>query len=121
MNEVDALSVFLGGVISKPKRDRYLNLSSREKGKENFLLDLSHVLKRHLVRSCKVVGLSEHEWNDNGYLFTSEHEFGKQVDKLKMAYDAAPWSGGWLLINSSGSSGVLRSDGRIDDEIFLRL
>ena len=121
MTETNALSTFLKGVLSKQKKERYLGFISNKKGQVKFLHDLDHSIEESIIESHKVAELTQQEWKESGYLFTSSGEFGKPVENLKTAYDSAPWEGGWLLINNSGSFGVLRPEGRIDDEIYIKL
>ena len=119
MTNTEALCIFLQGAMSKQERDRYLELISSKKGQEKFLRDLDHSIESHIFESCKVEELTQQQWNQAGYLFTSRGVFGQPVEMLRTTYESAPWDGGWLLIGQSGIFGIFRPEGRIDDEIYI--
>lgn len=121
MTDINALSVFLKGALVKEKQDRYLGFISSKKGREKFLRDLDHAIEGYIVASRKVSELKQQQWNENGYLFTSRGIFGEPVENLKAAYESASWDGGWLLVSHSGTIGVFRPEGRIDDEMYIEL
>ena len=121
MNEIDALSKLLKGTLTKSKKERYLGFISSKKGRNKFLHELDHSIEKYFIDSKKILKLTDTEWNESGFLFTSSGEFGLSVKNLKAAYEKTPWDGGWLLVNNSGSFGVLRPEGRMDDEFYIKL
>ena len=121
MNNVEALSNFIKGAVSKQKIARYLGFIGSPKGQVKFLKELDHSLEKVLTENKIKNNITEKEWSESGYLFSSNGVFGESVQNIKAAYEASQWDGGWLLIDSSGKFGILRSEGKMDDELYIRL
>ena len=121
MNSTEAISTFIKGALSRQKHDRYLGFVNSAKGQTKFLKELDHSIEKVVDKSKVYKNITDSEWNESGYLFSSNGVFGKSVENIKAAYDSAIWDGGWLIINESGVFGILRPEGRMDDELYIRL
>lgn len=120
MND-DLIATFVKNVINKNKQNRYIGFLSTEKGHKKFLASLDHDLERDLKDKLPIEKFSELEWAANCFLYSSGGEFNSPQVSFKTAYENAPWDGGWLLISDSGKRAIFRPEGRIDDELFIKL
>ena len=121
MTNTEAISKFIKGSLAKQKHERYLGLISSQKGRIKFLKELDHSIDKVMDTAKFKESLTESEWNEIGYLYSSNGVFGKCVENIQVAYEGASWDGGWLIINEAGTAGILRPEGRMDDELYIRL
>ncbi len=121
MESTEYLAKFIREAVIKTKRERYVGYLANKKGKAKFLATLDHDLERDIVTSKAVKELSEDEWSSSAVFFSSQGAYEVQSDTIKQAYDNAPWEGGWLILNEAGNYGVYRPEGRMDDELYIKL
>ncbi|UCE90335.1 MAG: hypothetical protein JSW10_05845 [Pseudomonadota bacterium] len=91
------------------------------KNHKKFSSSLDHDFFGYLDKSKFVPKLSESEMEQEGNLYCSNNVTNNSSDTMSNLYGKAPWEGGWLLINKGGTVGICRPEGKIDDEIFIKL
>ncbi len=121
MEAVEAVTLFIQRVVAKEKRERYAGFVSAKKSRKKFLDALDHALASEIDTAKAVATLSEKDWSQAGFLYSSDGTFGMEVVSLKDAYEGASPYGGWLILSQSASVAIFRSEGKIDDELYLRL
>lgn len=121
MNSTEAISNFIKGAVAKQKHERYLGFICSLKGQVKFLRELDHSIEKIMVKEKIKASISENEWSESGYLYSSNGVFGEEVENIKAAYEGAPWNGGWLIIDRNGKFGILRPEGKMDDELYVRI
>ena len=121
LSSTEAISVFIKGAVAQQKQGRYFSFVNSVKGRAKFLKELDHSLEKVIVKSKIKLALTESEWNESGYLFLGDGTFGKNIGSIKDTYDNASSEGGWLIISTIGAFGILRPEGRMDDELYIRL
>jgi hypothetical protein len=114
-------STFLNGAVQKQRRERYIGLLSNTKRHSKFLASLDHDLERDINTGKVVEKLSDPEWTSPCVVYSSQGVFGKYDESIKLAYESAPWEGGWLIISETGAFGVYRPEGKMDDELYIKL
>lgn len=119
--ESQVLAIFLQGIVREQKRDRYAGYLSSEKGKRKLLAALDHELERDIEPKRIGTALSENEWSQAGILLSSSGMFGREFPSVRIAYEDAPWEGGWLLIGATATYGVYRPEGRAGCEVVVKL
>ena len=115
------LARFLRGCVTKRKRERYAGLVSQKKGQKKFLSALDHDLERDIDQARVVDRFSDIDWTRSAIFYSSRGSYGIPAATVRQAYDNAPWDGGWLIVSASGICGVYRPEGRMDDEMFIKL
>ncbi len=121
MGAVEAVTLFIRGMVAKGKRDRYAGYVSATKSRRKFLDALDHALSSEIVPARVVATLSEKDWSQPGFLYASDGTFGMAVKSLRDGYDSASPYGGWLILSQSAGVAIFRPEGRVDDELYLRL
>ncbi len=121
MNITDGLKYFIGSALVKSKRERFIGFLSNAKSHKKFLASLDHDLEKLLDCSKIVFDISMIDMEEQGDLYCSNGVSNDSDSSMENLYDKAPWEGGWLLINKQGSSAIYRPEGRIDDEIYIKL
>ncbi len=121
MEAVEAITLFIQGMVAKGKRDRYAGFVSATKNRRKFLDALDHALGSEIDPARVVATLSEKDWSQPGFLYASDGTFGMAVRSLKEGYDSASPYGGWLIFSQSAGVAIFRPEGKIDDELYLRL
>ncbi len=121
MQSTENLAKFIREVVIKTKRDRYAGYLANKKGKAKFLAALDHDLERDIETSKTVKELSENEWSRSAVFYSSQGAYGVQSKTIKQAYENAPWEGGWLILSETGNYCVYRPEGRMDDELYIKL
>ena len=119
MSNTDPLVKFLSISLIKQRRDRYLTLIRNSRGQKTFLKSLDHDIENAVDRTLLVEKLPTAVWKEACLYYSSSGGYGIEFETVKAAYDEAPWEGGWLLLSKSGKSGVIRPEGRIDDEMLI--
>ena len=115
------LEHFLSEALTKNKRDRFIGFLSSAKGHIKFFKALDHDFVKHLDSTKFVEKIPEVELEQFGDLFCSNCVANDSNDSMTNLYGKAPWEGGWLLLNKHGTIAIYRPEGRIDDEIYIRL
>jgi len=121
MEENRPIYTFIKGAVQKHKQERYIGFLSSKKRQLKLLASLDHDLARDLNSNKEVDGLSESEWKSPCVLYSNQGAFGKLHVSIKRVYEELPWEGGWLIISECGEFGVYRPEGRIDDELFIKI
>ncbi len=121
MNITDGLKYFVSSALVKSKRERFVGFLSNTKGHKKFLGSLDHDLEKLLDSSKIVSDISKIDMEQQGDLYCSNGVANNSDLSMVNLYDKAPWEGGWLLINKQGSLAIYRPEGRIDDEIYIKL
>lgn len=121
MDAIEAVTKFINHAVVNHRRERYLGFISGAKSRHKFLDALDHLLASQLDESLAVGALSEAEWRQPGYLYSSDGIFGGEIGSLRDGYEHAPDEGGWLIVGQSASAAIFRPEGRIDDELYFRL
>ena len=121
MDAVESVKLFIQRIVAKEKRERYTGFVGNMKNRKKFLDALDHALVSEIDTSKAVKALSEKEWNDSGFLYSSDGTFGVALASLKEGYDAASPYGGWLILGQSGQVAIFRSEGKIDEELYFKL
>ncbi len=121
MNISKGLEVFIKKAVVKTKRERYLGFLKSTKGQIKFAKSLDHDLEKALDNSKYVSEIGRSELEQNGELFCSNGVTNNTDTSMYNLYGKAPWEGGWLLINKQGTLAIYRPEGRIDDELFIKL
>ena len=117
----NAIRNFIKGAFAKQKQERYLGFIMNPKGQVKFLKELDHTIEKVIDTTKVKPSITESEWNECGYLFSSNGVFGESVENIKAAYEEAPWDGGWLMIDRAGKFGIFRPEWKMDDEISIKL
>lgn len=110
----------LGAVVSN-KQQRILGFLNTPKGRTKFAKSLSHDLVKVLDKSKISSKPSESDLSQDGYLYCSNGVSSSTCDKLSNLYGKAPWEGGWLIVSKDGNLAIYRPEGRIDDELCIKL
>ena len=121
MNISEGLKFFLGTALIKAKRERFLGFLSNSKGHKKLASSLDHDLAKFLDTTLFVKKISEKEMTQLGDLYCSNGVTSNSESSMLDLYGKAPWDGGWLLISKSGKIAIHRPEGRIDDEIHIKL
>ena len=121
MNNSEGLESFIKRAVIKSKRDRYLGFLASSKGQVKFAKSLDHDFEKVLDESKYVQKLERNELEQAGDLFCSNGVTNNTNTSMYDLYGKAPWEGGWLLINKKGNLAIYRPEGRIDDELCIRL
>jgi len=121
MNVPEGLFFFLSSALVKSKRERFLGFLKNGKGQKKFARSLDHDLFKFLDKNLFVTKLSEKVLSQSGNLFCSNGINSNSESSMIDLYGKAPWEGGWLLISKSGKFAIYRPEGRIDDEIHIKL
>lgn len=117
----EGLKFFLSAALIKTKRDRFIGFLSNNKGHIKFARSLDHDLIKSLNTDLFVKKISENEMTEQGDLYCSNGVTNNSESSMVDLYGKAPWDGGWLLISKSGKIAIHRPEGRIDDEIHIKL
>ena len=91
------------------------------RGTKKFLASLSHDFVRALDRTYVVERVDDDALDQLGELYRSDGTTSTGAMSMRQLYDEAPWEGGWLLIGATGTIGVHRPEGWIDDEVWMRV
>ncbi len=121
MNISEGLESFIKRAVIKSKRDRYLGFLTSAKGRMKFAKSLDHDFETVLDESKFVQNLERSELDQPGDLFCSNGVTSNTSTSMYDLYGKAPWEGGWLLINKKGNIAIYRPEGRIDEELCVRL
>jgi len=121
MNISPGLEHFINEAIAKSKRDRFVGFLSNPKGHAKFSKSLDHELVKYLIKSNFTSKFQQSEFEQNGDIYCSNGVTNNSVDTMANLYGKAPWEGGWLLLNKSGTIAIYRPEGRIDDELYIKL
>jgi hypothetical protein len=117
----DGLRKFIDRAIVKSKRERVAGFIANSKNHTKFSRILDHELLGVLDNSNFREPIDVNSLNELGFLYCSNgvsSEIGTSINDL---YGEAPWEGGWLIVNLSGSFAIYRPEGKIDDEVFIEL
>lgn len=120
---MDAIALvvnFVEHAVAVDRRDRLAGFAGKASTRAKFLATLDHALAKAIDESLVVASLAPGEWNEASLLYASDGSFGAPAKSLREGYDRASPHGGWLLLSASGRVAILRPEGRIDDERFLR-
>ena len=115
------LEHFLREALIKNKRDRFLGFLSSTKGQMKFSKTLDHDFEKHLDSTKFVSNIPERELEQSGDLFSSNGVTNESNDSMANLYGKAPWEGGWLLLNKLGTVAIYRPEGKIDNELYIKL
>ena len=115
------LELFLSKALIKAKRERFLSFLGSDKGQIKFAKSLSHDLVKFIDPSKVVSKFSEIELKQEGNLYCSNGVTNDSIDTMINLYGKAPWEGGWLLVNKQGTMAIYRPEGKIDDELYIKL
>jgi hypothetical protein len=121
MHISEGLENFIHNALLKSKRDRILGFLTKEKNHKKFSSALDHDFEKYLDTTKFVSKLSESELEQVGNLYCSNGVTNNSESPMVNLYGKAPWEGGWLLINKMGTLGIYRPEGRVDDEIHIKL
>ena len=121
MDITDGLKFFINSALVNSKRERFIGFLSNTKSHKKFLVSLDHDLEKFLDGSKVVSNISKIDMEQQGDIYCSNGEANNTNSSMVTLYDEAPWEGGWLLINKQGSSTIYRPEGRVDDEIYIKL
>jgi hypothetical protein len=121
MDAVESVTLFIQRVVAKEKRERYVGFVGSTKNRGKFLDTLDHALASEMDISKAVKAFSDNEWNNSGFLYSSDGTFGIELGSLKEGYDKASPYGGWLILSQSGLIAILRPEGKIDEELYFKL
>ncbi len=121
MESTEHLAKFIREAVCKPKRERYAGYLANKKGKLKFLAALDHDLEKDIKLSKSVKELSENDWSRSGVFYSSRGAYAIHSETIKQAYENAPWEGGWLILSKTGKYGIYRPEGRMDDELYIKL
>lgn len=121
MNISKGLKAFLNKAVVNSKRYRYLDLIKSTKGQRKFAKSLDHDFENALDKSKIVDEIERSELEQNGQLFCSNGVTNNTDTSMYNLYGKAPWEGGWLLINKEGTLAIYRPEGRIDNELYIKL
>lgn len=121
MDISEGLESFIKRSVIKSKRDRYLGFLASVKGQIKFAKSLDHDFEKVLDDSKFVQKIERNELEQPGDLFCSNGVTNNTAISMYDLYGKAPWEGGWLLINKEGNLAIYRPEGRIDDELCIRL
>jgi hypothetical protein len=116
-----SLENFINKALIKSKRERLVGFLSSAKGHVKFCKALSHDLEKYLDQAKFVSKFSESELEQPGDLYCSNGVTNDNEDLMVNLYGKAPWEGGWLLLNKLGTIAIYRPEGRIDDELYIKL
>lgn len=121
MDAVESITLFIQRVVAKEKQERYAGFVGNKKNRKKFLNTLDHALASEIDTSKSVKALSDKEWSNSGFLYSSDGTFGLELGSLKEGYDKASPYGGWLILSQSGRLAIFRPEGKIDDELYFKL
>ncbi len=121
MNISKGLENFISQALVKNRRDRFRGFLSSKKGHQKFASSLDHDLEKALDNSNFVAKLSDKELQQRGELYCSNGVTNDSEVLMVDLYGKAPWEGGWLLLNKDGTLAIYRPEGKIDDEIHIKL
>lgn len=121
MNISIGLERFINEAVVKSKKNRFIGFISSTKGHEKFSKSLSHELMKYLNESKFCSKFSQSELEQFGDLYCSNGVTNNSEDTMSNLYGKAPWEGGWLLLNKSGTIAIYRPEGNIDDELYIKL
>ena len=121
MHITEGLEHFINNALLKSKRDRILGFLVNEKNHKKFYSALDHDFEKCIDTKKIIKKLTESELNQVGNLYCSNGVTDNSETPMVNLYGKAPWEGGWLLINKTGTLGIYRPEGRIDDEIHIKL
>jgi len=121
MNISTGLEHFINQAVVKSKRDRFIGFLSSSKGQTKFSKSLDHELVKYLNKSKFTSKFSQSELEQIGDIYCSNGVTNNSEDTMANLYGKAPWEGGWLLLNKSGSIAIYRPEGRTDDELYIKL
>jgi len=121
MNISIGLERFISEAIVNSKRNRYVGFLSSSKGQKNFLKSLDHEFMKCLNESKFSSKFSQLELEQSGDLYCSNGVTNSSEDTMSNLYGKAPWEGGWLLLNKPGTIAIHRPEGKVDDELYIKL
>jgi hypothetical protein len=121
MNISRGLEHFINEALVKNKRDRFVGFLSTTKGHAKFSKSLDHDFVSYLNKSKFTFKFSASVLEQTGDIYCSSGFTNNSEDSMANLYGKAPWEGGWLLLNKSGSIAIYRPEGRIDDELYIKL
>ena len=119
--ESEALKNFISRIVQKHRRERYVGYLNSKKGIKKLLAALDHDLENDFELRVVAKSLSKAEWESSAIILTSAGKFKEEYQSVREAYDKAPWEGGWVIISESALYGIYRPEGRIDNEVFIKL
>jgi len=117
----EGLRKFVNNGVMKQEHDRVIRYISVATNHVKFARLLDHeflsMLDKSNFRECIDINLS----NELGYLYCSNEISSERETRIAELYGTAPWEGGWLIVNLSGSFAIYRPEGEIDNEVFIEL
>jgi hypothetical protein len=119
MDGTEALRTFLSRALRKERRDRYLFLMGRSKGRDQFLADLHHAMGEHFDASRAVPSLSDEIMNAPAYSYSEQDGFGREEESVSAACDRLGAEGGWLVVDRHGRHGVYAPEDDMDGRMVL--
>jgi hypothetical protein len=120
MDAITCALNFIERAVVAARRERWAGFAAKQATHAKFLDGLDHALANVIDKSLAVANLTSADWAEPGWRYTSDGNFGGEVQTLREGYDTASPYGGWLLLSASGRLAILRPEGRQDDEVFLR-
>ncbi|MDP7592126.1 MAG: hypothetical protein QF552_05400 [Litorilituus sp.] len=117
----NGLLSFINKAILKPKREHVLAFLANTKNHIKFARTLDHEFMNLLDKSNFKDSIDINSSNDLGFLYCSNGFSTETETRIGELYGQAPWEGGWLIVNLSGTFAIYRPDGKIDDEVFIEL
>jgi len=121
MNISLGLEYFISEALVKSKRDRFVGFLSSAKGQVKFSKSLDHEFVSYLNKSKFSSKFPQSELEQTGDIYCSNGVTNNSVETMANLYGKAPWEGGWLLLNKSGTIAIYRPEGKIDDELYIKL
>ncbi|MCU7829423.1 MAG: hypothetical protein KZQ85_10190 [Candidatus Thiodiazotropha sp. (ex Myrtea sp. 'scaly one' KF741663)] len=121
MNISEGLEPFIKKAVIKSKRERYLGFIVSKKGQIKFARSLDHDFEKVLDDSKFINKIERNELEQLGDLYCSNGVTNDSPSSMYNLYGKAPWEGGWLLVNKAGTLAIYRPEGRIDNEICIKL
>ena len=121
MNISKGLEYFISNALVKNKRDRFKGFLSSDKGHKKFARSLDHDFEKAIDKSTFVTSIDKKEMEQAGNLYCSNGVTNDSDTSMADLYGKAPWEGGWLLLNKEGTFAIYRPEGRIDDQIYIKL
>ena len=121
MKRSNGLEHFLSEALIKNKRERFIGFLANPKGRVKFAKSLDHEFEKFLNPTKLTSKFSVPELEQTGDLYCSNGVTNDNDDSMVNLYGKAPWEGGWLLLNKLGTIAIYRPEGKIDDELYIKL
>ena len=116
MDAKSAFLVFVDGALAPDKGRRLAALAESRKGQKKILAGLYHEFDIALRSSCIKESAREGMQPKPCFVFHSSKDFGEPCDSVSEACDNLALDDGWLVLLQDGSAGIVRPEGRLDDE-----